>query len=165
MFDISHMGIITVTGAKAESWLNTMLTNDVRSTAPVKANTRCSTRKVESLMTCWSTGSKSSASCWWSMRPKCRKTGRWLSDHLAAGVDIANTGEGLAALAIQGPKSTELIEKVFPQQSILPRRNKVCSSGRNQIHHCGFPAPVILGKMDSSYSSMPMSPKTSGIAF
>ncbi|MGF1677865.1 MAG: glycine cleavage system aminomethyltransferase GcvT [Candidatus Methylacidiphilales bacterium] len=126
VFDISHMGIFTVTGAKAESGLNTLLTNDVRTIAigegqyTLMLNERGGViddlilyRLTEQKFMLVVNASQSSKD--WS----------WLQEHLPQGVAMENIGESMAALAVQGPLSEHLIEKVFPQQSILPRRNRI----------------------------------------
>jgi aminomethyltransferase len=126
IFDISHMGIFTVTGAKSESWLNSMLTNDVRSAAVGEGQyTLLLNEKggvIDDLLVYRLEDQKFLLVV---NAAKMKENWEWLNEHLTPGVDLANTGEDLAAFAIQGPKSTELIEKVFPQQSILPRRNKI----------------------------------------
>lgn len=126
MFDISHMGIIHVTGAKSESWLNTMLTNDVRATAVGEGQYTLMLNEkggvIDDLLVYRIEEQRFMMVV---NAAKMKEDWQWLKDHLSAAVDITNTGESLAALAIQGPKAAELIEKVFPQQSILPRRNKV----------------------------------------
>jgi aminomethyltransferase len=44
IFDISHMGEVTVSGAGGWEFLNHVLTNDIRKLAPARANTRsCAT--------------------------------------------------------------------------------------------------------------------------
>ncbi len=126
MFDISHMGVFTVTGAKSESWLNTMLTNDVRATAVGEGQYTLMLNEkggvIDDLLVYRIEDQRFMMVV---NAAKMNEDWQWLNDHLATGVEISNSGEALAALAIQGPKAAELIEKVFPQQSILPRRNKV----------------------------------------
>ncbi|MEM1157954.1 MAG: glycine cleavage system aminomethyltransferase GcvT [Verrucomicrobiota bacterium] len=126
MFDISHMGVLTVTGTKSESWLNTMLTNDIRGTAVGEGQYTLMLNEkggvIDDLLA-YRTGEQKFMLVVNAAR--LEEDWAWLQEHLAAGVDLANTSEDLAALAIQGPKASELIEKVFPQQSILPRRHKI----------------------------------------
>jgi len=126
MFDISHMGVFTITGTKSESWLNTMLTNDIRGTAAGEGQYTLMLNEkggvIDDLLA-YRIGDQKFMLV--VNAAKMKEDWDWLADHITTDVELSNTGESLAALAIQGPKATELIEKVFPQQSILPRRNKV----------------------------------------
>jgi len=126
MFDISHMGVFTITGTKSESWLNTMLTNDIRGTAVGEGQYTLMLNEkggvIDDLLA-YRIGDQKFMLV--VNAAKMKEDWDWLADHITTDVELSNTGESLAALAIQGPKATELIEKVFPQQSILPRRNKV----------------------------------------
>ncbi|MEM6884086.1 MAG: glycine cleavage system aminomethyltransferase GcvT [Verrucomicrobiota bacterium] len=126
MFDISHMGVFTVTGTKSESWLNTMLTNDIRGTAVGEGQyTLMLNEKGGVIDDLLAYRIEDQQFMLVVNAAKMQEGWDWLEAHLSSGVELINTGEDFAALAIQGPKSSELIEKVFPQQSILPRRNKV----------------------------------------
>jgi len=126
IFDISHMGVFTVKGTKSESWLNSMLTNDVRSMAlgegqyTLLLNERAGViddmliYRLEDQQFMMVVNAARKHMDW-----------EWMQQHLTREVTVDDLSNQLAALAIQGPKSSELIEKVFPHQSILPRRHKL----------------------------------------
>lgn len=126
LFDISHMGPVFVRGTKAESWLNTMLTNDIRSTTIGEGQYTLMLNEkggvIDDLLVYRLEDQE------FLLILNAAKTDedlQWMEEHLSSGVELEEAGDRMAALAIQGPKSTELIEKLFPQQSILPRRNKI----------------------------------------
>ncbi|MEM6820887.1 MAG: glycine cleavage system aminomethyltransferase GcvT [Verrucomicrobiota bacterium] len=126
VFDISHMGVFEVSGTKSESWINALLTNDIRSAAVGEGQYTLMLNEnggvIDDLIIYRVEDQR------FLMVVNAAKTQEdwdWLVEHKNEAVELSNIGGNMAALAIQGPKSRALIEKAFPQQSILPTRNKI----------------------------------------
>ncbi|MFN7139588.1 MAG: glycine cleavage system aminomethyltransferase GcvT [Limisphaerales bacterium] len=123
IFDISHMGEITVSGRNAAEFLNTLLTNDIRKLAigqgqyTIMCNEQGGTiddlyayRLAEQLFLLVVNASRIHADV------------AWLNQQLEsftqkAGVVLIDASENYAAVAVQGPKVKEFIDAVIPGAS------------------------------------------------
>jgi aminomethyltransferase len=122
IFDISHMGEIEVSGSGAELWLNRFLTNNL---------TRLEVGEGQyTLMLNEEAGVIDDLIVY---RPeenhyflvvnaaKIEEDFRWLNAHGAGQVTLLNRSDHFAAVAVQGPRSTDL----FQQIGELPERNRI----------------------------------------
>jgi aminomethyltransferase len=113
LFDISHMGELWVRGPRALDWLNRMLTNDLARIAPGRAQYTllCHERGgvIDDLIVYWLEPQKFllivNAS-------NAEKDFRWLHAHAESGVDIEDAGERTGALALQGPRAADVLERL-----------------------------------------------------
>ena len=125
VFDISHMGQVFVSGARAEEWLNSLLTNDVSKLANGEAHYtlllndeggviddlilyRLEERRFLLVVNASSVDLDMA----------------WLQDHLVEGVELLDDSSEWAGLAVQGPKSPEVFTAITEGRT-LPTRNGV----------------------------------------
>lgn len=113
LFDVSHMGELMLSGRGANDFLQKMVTNDVSKIEIGQAqySAMCNEsgcviddvivyrRGLDSFLICVNASNIS-------------KDERWLRSHLpASGVVLENESEGYAQIAVQGPKSRELVQQ------------------------------------------------------
>lgn len=125
IFDISHMGELSVTGADAAEWLNTMLTNDV--------GNLCDGKGQYTLMLNESGGVIDDLILYREAKDryflvvnasKIAEDVDWLQKHCDGDVSLHNQSESWGGLAVQGPASVEIWKKLRPDLD-LPERNGI----------------------------------------
>lgn len=120
MFDISHMGEVAVTGPSALAFLNSVLTNDLRKLAPgqgqytLMCNPRGGViddlyayRLAEQDFLLIINASRIDADVGW-LRTQFQKSAPTDGTHLE------NESDRMAAVAVQGPKTAQFIDRCFP---------------------------------------------------
>ena len=123
LFDISHMGEVLVSGAGAEGFLNRTLTNDVRKLAPGQGQytLMCNERGgvIDDLYVY-----RLAAQEYFMIINASRIEAdvAWLEKQLAVfprrgEVNLRNASDATGALAVQGPRVVEFIERCFPGPS------------------------------------------------
>jgi aminomethyltransferase len=112
LFDVSHMGEITVKGPEALTCLNYLLSNDVSKLTPGKAHyTVLLTEEgtpVDDLIV-YQMGVNDYFLC--VNASNCEKDFEWLVAHNTFDAKITNESANYAQIAVQGPKSQALCEK------------------------------------------------------
>jgi aminomethyltransferase len=120
IFDISHMGEVTVAGPGAEAFLNRMLTNDVRKLARGQG---------QYTLMCNERGGVIDDLYAYRLAPdaffliinasRIAADVAWLQAHAAkaSGVLLTDASHHYAAIAVQGPKVRQFIDQVFPGAS------------------------------------------------
>ncbi len=137
IFDISHMGEIMVEGEGAASWLEMMLSNRVG-----KLTTGCS---QYTLMLNEEGGviddlilyARGDQKFFLVVNAGQREEDMlWLTKHLPEdqSVFLEDQSDSWAALALQGPKSEELLEKIFPSIN-FPKRNHLLEINDARFAH------------------------------
>ena len=126
VFDISHMGELVVTGARAGGWLNTMLTNNTAKLAigagqyTFLLNDEAGI--IDDLIVYRVEEEKFllvvNAS-------RIEDDFSWLRAHLAPDVRLENQSDQYAGLAIQGPRVGELFRALLGEGKELPARNQI----------------------------------------
>jgi aminomethyltransferase len=128
LFDVCHMGRFRVLGAKAEAFLSALLTNDPSTLAPRQAHYTLLADEqggaiddaylyrlgIEDFLLVVNASNR-------------EKDWSWLhSESLPPDVTIEDASEDLAMLALQGPRSAQVLEAVIGQ-GVLPeeRRNRL----------------------------------------
>ena len=144
IFDISHMGEITVSGEAAAEFLNSVLTNDIRKLSPGEGQytLMCNERGgvVDDLYAYQLSQNVYLLVVNASRTPDDVK---WLQARLEAfpnraGVQMTDASHNYAAVAVQGPRVKEFIDSCIPGPSISGLRvNRVTELKKNQIG--GFP--------------------------
>ncbi len=128
LFDISHMGQITVSGPSAESWLNSLLTNDLRGLNENRGQYTLLLNEqggvIDDLIV-YRTGTDTyflvvNAS-------KIEEDFAWLQNRIAPGVVLENQSNLWAGLALQGPRAEEILHRLLGMQEQLPGRNCLLS--------------------------------------
>src|SRR5215831_155918 len=126
LFDISHMGEVSVSGPGAEAFLNHILTNDIRKITPGHG---------QYTLMCNERGGVIDDLYAYRLGPdrflliinasRIEPDVAWLEKQLAgfperANVQCKNVSGATAALAIQGPKVVEFIDSVFSSATARP---------------------------------------------
>jgi len=129
VFDISHMGEFRVRGAGAGAWLDSLLTNRV-------ANLSSGEAQYSSMLN--DEGGVLDDLIVYRLREeefllvvnasRIAKDASWLYAHHIEGVSLCDCSSDFAAIAIQGPKSPEVFQKLFslPMPS---ERNRIVELG------------------------------------
>lgn len=145
IFDISHMGEVTVDGTQAEAFLNQLLTNDVRKLAPGQGHytLMCNERGgvVDDLYVYRLTAENFlliiNAS-------RIADDVAWMEKSLAAfggraGVQLRNVSDETGAVAVQGPRVADFIDSCFagPSQGGTPVQ-KLTELKKNQVAKFSF---------------------------
>ena len=113
VFDVSHMGEFWVKGPKALEYLQSITSNDVSTLVVGKAQYSCFPNGkggiVDDLLV-------------YRVEPEkyllvvnasnIEKDWKWCQQHMIEGVEMDNASEWTAQLAIQGPKATEILQKL-----------------------------------------------------
>src|SRR6267154_2436006 len=147
IFDISHMGEVTVSGAGAEAFLNFVLTNDIRKLAPGEGQytLMCNERGgvIDDLY-----AYKLSDGVYFLIinASRIEPDVAWMKAQAAkfsGELNLTDASHQYAAIAVQGPRVKEFINAVIPGASISAMRVKaVTDLKKNQIggfnfdHHC-----------------------------
>jgi aminomethyltransferase len=142
IFDISHMGEVTVSGAGAEEFLNRTLTNDIRKLAPGEGQytLMCNERGgvIDDLY-----AYKLSAGVYFLVINASRVEAdvAWLQAQGAkffGELKLTDASHNYAAVAVQGPRVKEFIDLCIPGASNCAMRvARVTDLKKNQI--AGFP--------------------------
>jgi aminomethyltransferase len=122
IFDISHMGEIEVFGSEAEQWLNGLLTNNLSRLAIGEGQYTLMLNDdggvIDDLIVY-----RLDQSHYFLVvnAAKIEEDFLWLSGHRSGEVTLLNRSDHFAAVAVQGPKSSELFRAIGE----LPDRNRI----------------------------------------
>jgi aminomethyltransferase len=129
MFDISHMGEVTVSGPGALAWLESLLTNRVGKLAITRGQYTLMLDErggvIDDLII-YRTGEMS---YFLVINGACRDIDlEWMRSRLPAdgSVLLEDQGNDYAAIALQGPDSEKLLRVLYPECDI-PKRNGITS--------------------------------------
>lgn len=159
IFDISHMGELFITGEGAAAWLESLLTNRVS-----KLGIGCGqytlllneTAGVIDDLLIYRTQEKEFFLV--INAGRCKEDVAWFQKHLPqdGSVTMRDASEALAAVAIQGPNSAELVAKLFPGL-LLPKRNGIIATvnlfGNSTADATSGVAPVLASSSISIYTA------------
>ncbi len=138
IFDISHMGEVTASGAAVADFLNCVLTNDVRKLAPgegqytLMCNERGGTiddlyayRLSEQIYLLIVNAARTGADVAWLQARAAEVSGE---------LKLTDASHNYSAVAVQGPRVKEFINAVVPSASVSARRvNAVTDLKKNEI--------------------------------
>jgi len=149
IFDISHMGEVTVSGAGAESFLNSVLTNDIRKLVPGEGQytLMCNERGgvIDDLY-----AYKLSAGVYFLIinASRIEPDVAWLQAQAAkfsGELKLTDASHNYAAVAVQGQRVKEFISAVIPGASSSAMRvNTVTELKKNQIAGFKFETHSVL---------------------
>jgi len=126
LFDISHMGELIVGGPAAESWLNALLTNDVRLLEPGKGQYSLMLNETGGVIDDLILYKLQNGSFLLIVNAsKIAEDFTWMQQHLQPGVTLENQSDHWAGLALQGPKATVVLERLLGGDCSLPTRNRL----------------------------------------
>jgi aminomethyltransferase len=112
VFDVSHMGRVEVTGRDALAWINRMTTNDA---------SRLEVNQAQYSVLCYPDGGIVDDLVVYRLADRWllvingannAKDTEWLREHLAGDVRLDNITDESAQLAVQGPKSEEVVQRL-----------------------------------------------------
>jgi aminomethyltransferase len=110
VFDISHMGEFEVSGPLASSWLNGLLTNNIEKLAIGEGQYTFLLNKAGGVIDDLIVYRRADASFFMVVNAaKVEENFRWMQRRIASDVSLVNRSAQYAALAVQGPKSAELM--------------------------------------------------------
>lgn len=113
LFDVSHMGEIAIEGEQAEDFINELVTNDITGMAvgQIRYSPMCyeDGGVVDDLMVY-----KFSDTYFWLIvnAANVEKDFAWIKEHQQPGVKVLDLSEQYAEVAIQGPLSREVLERI-----------------------------------------------------
>jgi aminomethyltransferase len=126
VFDISHMGQLTASGANAGRWLNRMLTNNIDKLEVCTGQYTFLLNErggiIDDLII-YRTGDAE-----FLLVVNASRTDEdfaWLQKHIEADIKFENRSAGRAGLAVQGPKVVQLLQKFLGADKALPARNEI----------------------------------------
>ena len=123
IFDISHMGQFFIQGEGAQTWLNTMLTNDVAELGTGEGQYTMMLNErggvIDDLILYRQAEERFFLVVNASM---IDEDFSWLNNKLTDGLELSNESHSWAGMAVQGPNSSAAFAKLFPAQQ-LPARN------------------------------------------
>jgi len=145
IFDISHMGEVTVSGAASEEFLNYVLTNDIRKLTPGEGQytLMCNERggviddlyayKLSSgVYLLIINASRTPADVAWL-------AAQWAKFPQHGEVNLTDASHNYSAVAVQGPRVKEFIDDCFPGASYAcMRTHKVTDLKKNQLGEFKF---------------------------
>ncbi|MFD2255568.1 glycine cleavage system aminomethyltransferase GcvT [Luteolibacter algae] len=133
IFDISHMGQLFVSGIDHLAWLDKILTNNLSKLSPGQGQyTLMLDEKggiIDDLIAYRISTEETLLVVNASM---IAEDVAWLQKHLDQGVSLRNESDAWAGLAIQGPESSTIFSKLFPEES-LPPRNCISKTAAGDI--------------------------------
>ncbi len=132
VFDISHMGQVFVSGAKAEVWLNGLLTGDVAGLGDGEAHYTFMLNEQGGVIDDLILYRLQEGSYLLVINAACIDVDvAWLEGRLEDGVEMVNVSDDWAGLAVQGQRSPEVYSAITDGRT-LPSRN-----GVDDIQHEG----------------------------
>ncbi len=132
-FDISHMGQVFVSGEDHIAWLDSILTNNLSKLSPGQGQYTLMLNEnggvIDDLIAYRASESETLLVINASMIPE---DVAWMEKHLVEGVTLRNESDEWAGIAIQGPDSQEIFQKLFPSEE-LPPRNGISKMSAGEI--------------------------------
>lgn len=125
LFDISHMGEISVSGPGAFAFLQRVLANDLAKCPPGCSQYTFLLNEeggvIDDLIIYRLDAEKFLLLV---NAAKIDEDDAWLRKHAVPGVDFDNQSESMSGLALQGPAAADIFARVLPGE--MPARNTVC---------------------------------------
>ena len=119
IFDVSHMGEVVVKGKNAEEALNRIVTNDIRGMYDGQVRYSLLPNEkggaVDDILIY-----RVNAECFLIVvnASNADKDAAWISSHLPADVEFANISDAVSQVALQGPKSADVMKKLVSEEFI-----------------------------------------------
>lgn len=138
LFDISHMGQFVVSGPGAGDWLNHLLTNDTHRLAPGQGQYTLMLDETGGVIDDMIIYAIDVDHFFLVVNAaRIDEDFAWMDERIEEGISLENQSEIYGGLAIQGPGSENLWEKVVPGAP-LPERNGIRYQGETIICRTGY---------------------------
>lgn len=122
VFDISHMGQFVVTGAGAEAWLDSLLTNHVGALEDGQGHYTFLLNEAGGVIDDLILYRQDAERFFLVVNAaKIAEDFAWMEARLTEGVALQDLSEDFAAMAVQGPKAAEVYAGMVPGQELPPR--------------------------------------------
>jgi len=122
IFDISHMGELRVAGSKGKEWLNSLLTNNLERLGPGGGQYTLLLNENGGVIDDLIVYCRGTDDYFLVVNAaKIEEDFAWMQSHRESSIELSNLSPEHAALAVQGPKSVELLG----QFGDLPARNQI----------------------------------------
>ncbi|NTW52881.1 MAG: glycine cleavage system aminomethyltransferase GcvT [Chlorobiaceae bacterium] len=121
LFDVSHMGNFYVRGARAAEFLNYLTTNDLDKVRDGQAQYNLMLYQDGGVVDDLIIYRISSDTFFLIVNASnCEKDYAWISEHIGAfeGVTLEDRTDSLSLIALQGPKSMEILDRVLPHSGV-----------------------------------------------
>ncbi|MGJ8634403.1 MAG: glycine cleavage system aminomethyltransferase GcvT [Luteolibacter sp.] len=139
VFDISHMGQVFVTGENHTAWLDTLLTNNLSKLSSGQGQYTLMLNEsggvIDDLIAYRLTADETLLVINASMIPE---DVAWMEKHCPAHITLRNESDTWAGLAIQGPDSSEIFQKLFPSETLPPRNGILRTAGGEIVCRTGY---------------------------
>ena len=113
VFDVSHMGEFWVKGERAIEYLQTITSNDVSKLTPCKVQYTCFPNGKGGIIDDFLLYQYSTTKFLLVVNAaNIEKDWKWCVEHNTEGVTLENASDRMAQLAVQGPKATEMLQKL-----------------------------------------------------
>lgn len=157
IFDISHMGQFFVKGEGAETWLNSLLTNNIDKLAVGEGQYTIMLNEQGGVIDDLILYREAQGGIFLVVNASMiTEDYAWMNKHLAEGLDLCDESDQWAAMAVQGPNADRVFAELFPDQTLPPRngmaawthegeRLMVCSTGYTGEDGYEFFAPSATG--------------------
>ncbi len=119
IFDVSHMGEFILSGAKATDSLNYVTLNDVRNLAVGQAQYSAMCYEDGGIVDDLLIYRYSDYYMLVVNAANIEKDWNWLNKHLMAEAELVNRSDEISLIALQGPKSKDLLSLIVPEVSDL----------------------------------------------
>lgn len=129
MFDISHMGEVTVSGLGALAWLDSLLTNRVSKLAISRGQYTLMLDEKGGVIDDLIIYRSGETEYFLVINAACRDLDlEWMRAHLPTdgSVVLSDLGDDYAAIALQGPESERILSALYPFCEV-PKRNGIAS--------------------------------------
>jgi aminomethyltransferase len=138
VFDISHMGQFEVTGAGAEAWLDSLLTNHVGALSDGQGHYTFLLNEgggvIDDLILYRQDGERFFLVV---NAAKIAEDFAWMEARLGDGVALQDLSEDFAAMAVQGPEAAAVFSRMLPGEELPPRNGIVTlQHGEQQLIVC-----------------------------
>lgn len=110
LFDVSHMGEVSVSGPEALAFLNGITTNDVSKLETFQAQYSAILNDRGGVIDDLVVYRRPEDYLLVPNAANADRVWRWLDAHAGAGVRLANLGEATGQIAVQGPKAPDLVQ-------------------------------------------------------
>jgi aminomethyltransferase len=129
LFDISHMGEFIIKGPSAEAWLNSVLSNDIRGISTGHGQYTLMTNETGGVIDdLYIYRVEDQTYLAIVNASEIDKDFNWLQKKVVPNVSLENVSNQYAAIALQGPKSDQILYRVFSDELRHIKRNQIMSS-------------------------------------
>ena len=139
VFDISHMGQFTIHGSGSGDWLNRLLSNDTTALEPSSGQYTLMLNENGGVIDDMIVYREAGGDSFFAVvnASKIEEDFSWMKSRLESGIDLENESGGWGGIAVQGPDSPTVWERILPDTA-LPSRNEICREQSFVVCRTGY---------------------------